>query len=131
MRGTFCIMFFSLSPIIEEKIVQQAATGCCLIVQAQRLAYPKREVGYTPGMVVDMIGMMTELFELEKFFVLKDVLDQQGVLGPQKLGCRPLDGIGEEQGKKREKQQQQFDGEQVEKVCYAEKPGCIEGGKKS
>lgn len=61
--------------------MQQAATGRRLIVQAQRLAYPKRKVGDTPGMVVDMIGMVAVLLEPEKFFVLKDILDQQDVLG--------------------------------------------------
>ena len=36
-------------------------------------------------MVVDVVGVMAELFELEELLVLQNILYQQGVLGSQLL----------------------------------------------
>ncbi len=111
--------------------MQQTPAGCCMIIHAQRFADAKREVGNTESVVVDMVGMMAKGFEFEKFLMLEDVLDEQGVLGSQLHGCRPLDGVGEEQRKEGEKQKKQFNRKLVENARDAEKSGCIQSRKES
>ena len=121
MARAFVVVLLSLTPVVEEEVVEQAASGCCLIIHPQCLADAEGEVGNASGMVVDMIGVMPVLLEFEELVVLQDILDQQCMLGSQQVRSRTLNGIGEEQGEKGEKQEEQFNGELVENAHYTKK----------
>ena len=72
--GTFLIQSLPFSPVIEKEIVKQTSPCSRDIVKAEYFRMPSRKEMQRLRLVIDMMCMVVEIPEFQKFFVIEDLM---------------------------------------------------------